>query len=141
MLFNPCGLLTRGQNTNNYSEASIRILKDVVLCRTKAFNAAELAEFVMTEWERHFRDRLTCHYNHRVASHNLLFEELLRKCSGVTAHKIVQTSATTYSVPSSKDPEGCVYKVRSDLGLCRCRAGNLGAFCKHHTLVQNTLGG
>lgn len=28
---------TRGHNTNNYSEAPIRILKDIVLSRTKAF--------------------------------------------------------------------------------------------------------
>ncbi|KAH9367268.1 hypothetical protein HPB48_013609 [Haemaphysalis longicornis] len=141
VLFHRSGLLTRGQNTNNYSEASIRILKDVVLCRTKAFNAVALAEFVMTQWEQHFRDRLIRHSNHREPSHDLLFEELLQRCSGISPDQIVQTSLTTYSVPSSKEPEACVYEVRSDLGLCSCRAGNLGAFCKHQALVQKTFGG
>lgn len=30
------GLMTCGHNTKNYSEASMRILKDILLCRTKA---------------------------------------------------------------------------------------------------------
>lgn len=112
-----------------------------MLCRTKAFNAVALAEFVMTQWEQHFRDRLIRHSNHREPSHDLLFEELLQGCSGMSPNQIVQTSLTTYSVPSSKEPEACVYEVRSDLGLCSCRAGKLGAFCKHQALVQKTFGG
>ncbi|EEC09299.1 hypothetical protein IscW_ISCW019942, partial [Ixodes scapularis] len=35
-------ITTRGHNTNNFAEATIRILKDVVLCRRKAYNAVAL---------------------------------------------------------------------------------------------------
>ena len=39
------GLFTRGNNTNNYSEATMRIIKDVILNRTKAFNVVALVDF------------------------------------------------------------------------------------------------
>lgn len=38
-------LTTRNNHTNNYAEASIRVLKDIVLQRTKAFNVVALVEF------------------------------------------------------------------------------------------------
>lgn len=51
-------LITRGNNTNNYSEATIRILKDIVLQRTKAFNAVALTDFCLTVWEPHLIKKL-----------------------------------------------------------------------------------
>ncbi|XP_077546095.1 uncharacterized protein LOC144158816 [Haemaphysalis longicornis] len=48
------GLMTRGHNTNNYSESSMRILKDIVLCRKKAYNAVALTEYTAVEWEEYF---------------------------------------------------------------------------------------
>lgn len=33
-----CDVVTRGNNTNNYCESSIRIFKDIVLQRCKVFN-------------------------------------------------------------------------------------------------------
>lgn len=40
------GLTTRGHNTNNFAEASIRILKDIVLHRRKAYNVVALVDFI-----------------------------------------------------------------------------------------------
>ena len=45
-------LIIRGHNTNNYSESTIRIIKDIVLCRTKAFNVVALTDFIITVWEK-----------------------------------------------------------------------------------------
>lgn len=44
-------LLNRGHNTNNYCEASIRIFKDVVLQRCKAFNMCAFVDFVTKTFE------------------------------------------------------------------------------------------
>ncbi|XP_060845569.1 uncharacterized protein LOC132925167 [Rhopalosiphum padi] len=47
-------ILTGGNNTNNYAEASIRVLKEIVLCRTKAYNVVALVESVSKVWEEYF---------------------------------------------------------------------------------------
>jgi len=39
------GLLTRGQNTNYISEAGMKIIKDVILERTKAYSPVQLFFF------------------------------------------------------------------------------------------------
>lgn len=51
-------LITRGHNTNNYSETSIRIIKDIVLQRTKAFNAVALVDYYCSVWEPYCKVRL-----------------------------------------------------------------------------------
>lgn len=71
--------VTRGHNTNNYSEASIRVLKDIILCRTKAFNAVALVDFVAEVWERYFERRLLSHAHNCVPSHHLFYDNLLKR--------------------------------------------------------------
>ncbi|KAH9377226.1 hypothetical protein HPB48_020348 [Haemaphysalis longicornis] len=134
------GLMTRGHNTNNYSESSMRILKDIVLCRTKAYNAVALTEYIAVEWEEYFEKRLLRHANDREESHRLCYEHLMEKLGSVSARDIAQLEENTYSVPSSSDKE-TLYTVQADLGTCSCWAGSQGAFCKHQALVQDTFGG
>jgi len=57
MLFR-ANITTRGHNTNNFSEAAMQILKDIVLCRVKAFNPAALVDFVSSVWEHYFCGRI-----------------------------------------------------------------------------------
>ncbi|KAH7986422.1 hypothetical protein HPB49_025970 [Dermacentor silvarum] len=110
-------LATRGHNTNNYSEASIRILKDVVLCRTKAFNAVALVEIVVSTWEKYFETRLLRHAHHREASHRLTFEHLLQDLPKLPAGSI-RKSGETYYVPSSSST--VTHEVQADVGICSC---------------------
>lgn len=56
-------LLTRGNNTNNITEASIRILKDVILQRCKAFNACALVDFITFIFENYFQRRIITYAN------------------------------------------------------------------------------
>ncbi|XP_033119759.1 uncharacterized protein LOC117119058 [Anneissia japonica] len=44
----------RSNNTNNYCEAAMRILKDHVFQRTKAFNMVQLFDFLLTRVEVHY---------------------------------------------------------------------------------------
>jgi hypothetical protein len=53
------GELTRDNNTNNFSEASIRVLKDIILNRTKAFNVVALVIFCIDVWDPYFVSRLS----------------------------------------------------------------------------------
>lgn len=133
------GLMTRGHNTNNYSEASIRILKDIVLCRTKAYNAVALVEYIMTKWEEYFKLRLLHHAHHREPSHQIRFQNLLEKMPDVPSESIVCLGNAMYSVPSSSGT--AAYEVDAGIGLCSCWRGNQGAFCKHQAVVQKAFGG
>lgn len=40
-------LLLRGTNTNNYTEITFRLLKDIALDITKAFNLTQLVDFII----------------------------------------------------------------------------------------------
>ncbi|XP_064475738.1 uncharacterized protein LOC135389633 [Ornithodoros turicata] len=134
------GVLTRGHQTNNFAEASIRILKDIVLCRTKAFNAVALAEFVAVVWEKYFQVRILKHAHNRVASHTLLYDKLLQRLPDEAAASVVQLGHNIYSVPG-KAGSGRTYEVCAELGTCTCYSGIQGAFCKHQALVHKVYGG
>jgi len=52
--------LYRNNETNNYAEASIRIIKDVILNRTTAYNAVALVDFIVhvgEEYQDHTKNQ------------------------------------------------------------------------------------
>ena len=51
-------LMTRGNNTNNYAEAGIKILKEQVFSRIKAYNLIEVVSFVIDVMEMYYQRRL-----------------------------------------------------------------------------------
>lgn len=134
-------LLTRGHNTNNFAEASIRVLKDMVLHRRKAYNAVALVDLVVDIWESYFRLRLLDHAYNRVPAHQLLYHKLLERMPSGAAEKIRPLGDSTYEVPSSTLDVDTAYQVCMDLGTCTCQSGQQGAFCKHQALVHHCYGG
>ncbi|XP_073727890.1 uncharacterized protein [Misgurnus anguillicaudatus] len=52
-------LPTRGNQTNNYVEAAMRVLKDKILQRTKAFNLPQLFNLFTTRLEMYYEARVT----------------------------------------------------------------------------------
>lgn len=94
-------LTTRGHKTNNFAEASIRILKDVILRRYKAHNAVALVDLVTDTWETCFRDKLTDHANNRVPAHQLCYSKLLQKKLATAAKNIRALGNYVYEVPSA----------------------------------------
>lgn len=74
-------LLSRGHHTNNYVEASIRILKDIILCRTKAYNAVALVAFVANVWEDYFLKRLLHYAYQRVHRPQQIYNNLCKRLS------------------------------------------------------------
>lgn len=51
-------LLTRGNNTNNFAEAAMRVLKDRILQRTKAFNPPQLFDLLTLRLEVYYETRI-----------------------------------------------------------------------------------
>ena len=51
-------ICTRGINTNNYAEAGIRILKDIVFQRIRAYDLVQVFEFIAVTFEMYYEHRL-----------------------------------------------------------------------------------
>jgi len=51
-------LRIRGNNTNNYAEATMCILKDKIFDRKKTFNIVQLVEFIVTRVDKYFERKL-----------------------------------------------------------------------------------
>ena len=58
-------VLTRGHNTNNFVESAVKVVKEKVLHRLKAFNVTQLVDFVITRMEAYYVRRLTDVANNR----------------------------------------------------------------------------
>ncbi|KAJ8928871.1 hypothetical protein NQ314_018506 [Rhamnusium bicolor] len=128
--------LTRGRNTNNLVEASIRVFKDVVLKRCRAFNPVALAEFVINVLETHHQKRIQKFASFRVSKPELEFKKFCTKANDLIVKKI---SYNLFHV-SSAENENIVYGVHSELNLCECPTGIGGAFCKHLCAVHIQYG-
>ncbi|XP_028440345.1 uncharacterized protein LOC114559727 [Perca flavescens] len=125
-------LLTRGNNTNNYVESAMKIVKDKVLHRLKAYNLTQLVDFIATRFEAYYIRHLTDFANNRVK--NLTAP----KCGDVDCQKIVREDEVNFTVPSAST--GGWYHVNTGLSCCTCPVGQTGAPCKHQSAVVQTFG-
>ena len=48
----------RGHHKNNFAEVTVRLYKDKVLCRAKAYNAIALIDFTVRVMEDYYKNRL-----------------------------------------------------------------------------------
>jgi len=131
-------IFTRGSNTNNYSEATMRILKDVILGRTKAFNVVALVDFCSTVLQNYFVKRLLSFANGRRADPRLQYAELCAKMQDVTTTSVTVVDDYRYLVPSHSN-KSMLYTVDAQYGLCACPSGQTGAFCKHQVSRSATF--
>ena len=53
-----CHLPVWGNNTNNLSEAGVRILKEILFGRVKAYNLVEMFQFVVDKLEHYYQRRI-----------------------------------------------------------------------------------
>ncbi|XP_050293908.1 uncharacterized protein LOC126734363 [Anthonomus grandis grandis] len=77
-------LVIRGNNTNNYAEVTIRILKDIILHRTKGYNCVALVDFIAFVWEEYFKCKLLDFARGR---RNEIKNNYLKLCSKVNDFK------------------------------------------------------
>lgn len=128
-------LILRGQHTNNLCEAAMRVLKDKVLLRTKAYSVVQLFDFVTKDLEN-FYSRKTV----MVAAGRP--EAYLKKLNTVSEDKLKslsfkQISSNWYEVKNSSTDQ--MYSVEMELGLCSCPVGETGGLCKHQIYLARVL--
>lgn len=129
-------LCTRGHNTNNFVEASIRVLKDIILERCKSFNVVALLGFITEILETYHKRRLISFASNRHSKNNLSYLKFKNKTNNLRVQKIDEE---TFLVSSDKD-KNMEYTILTNCGLCNCPSGTGGAFCKHLYAVECSFG-
>jgi MULE transposase domain len=136
-LYYRLGLITRSQNTNNYSEATVRVLKDIILCRQKAHNSLSLLSFFVKDIDAYYSARLTNHAYGRANDKNpIKFLQTVDRAQLLIDHfsdQFEKVDTDLFKVPSSNG-EG-FYQVNSSIGYCNCVSGAQGGYCKHQAAV------
>ncbi|KAJ8941579.1 hypothetical protein NQ314_010353 [Rhamnusium bicolor] len=79
--------LTRGHNTNNMVEVSIRIIKDNILQLCKALNAVATIDFVSNQLEQHYVGCIRKYALSRVAKPELLYNKFYLKAKELEVKK------------------------------------------------------
>lgn len=127
--------ITRGNDTNNYCEASIRIFKDVVLQRCKVFNACALVDFIANTFEEYHKRRLLEFSNSRRHKLEITYLKFSQKCRNIS--KICQLTETIFQVES--ESRDTLYTVDTDISCCDCPSGRGGRFCKHLCIIEQNF--
>ena len=129
-------LCMRGKHTNNYSEASVRVLKDRVFERTRAYNLVQLFQFLSTTLELYFEKRLLDIAHNRPSPHLKLPSEEIEKVKEPAI--LERVSDTVYKFEYVND---CTrnYYINVELGMCSCPVGICGSPCKYQAFVLQEL--
>lgn len=135
---------TLDQASIDYSEASVRVLKDILLSQMVAWNAVVLVDFIITELETYLEARLLRHIDPREAMRETTYEKLLKGgevcgalCQGGNILQLESEKA--FSFRNKHGRTDC--EVHPDLGFCTCWSGSQGAFCRHQITVLKDFGG
>ena len=131
---------TRGINTNNYAEAGIRILKDIVFQRIRAYNLVQIFEFIAVTFEMYYERRLLA------VAYNRMDRYIAIRYKGLGASKIndddiIKADKTDflYFVRSKHSDQD--YVIDTNKWTCSCSVGITGLPsgepCKHQHAVAN----
>lgn len=125
-------LLTRGNNTNNYSESTILQYKDQVVNRVKAYSEVQLFDFFITRVEAYFERRIAAVLNNRKESY-------WKSRHFISPLKIVPLRCAESSIKNvyvvRNVERNTQYTVDMEIEMCSCPVGKNGAPCKHQFAV------
>ena len=130
----------RGIDTNNYAESGIRILKDIVFKRIKAYNLIQLFEFLTITFEAYYERRLLAIAYNRVDRYiSLRYKGLGAK--KVDQNDIKESTESTYMFKVKSRTRSIEYEVDTERWTCTCSVGRTGQPsgepCKHQHAVAN----
>lgn len=122
----------KGHQTNNFSELTVRIFKDIVLSRVKAYNVIALIDFVCTVLEEYYCRRFREFANSRNSKARLFLQSQTKKAHDIKSENVIQITENEYEVVISSDKS---YEVNTKIGTCSCHEGHFGSFCSHQCVV------
>ncbi|CAL4174500.1 unnamed protein product [Meganyctiphanes norvegica] len=131
-------IITRRHDTNNFSEATMRIFKEVILGRCRVFNFVELVDYIFRDYEYYHMGRI-CDFISDLKEFIPFFQEPNRKIkvgqkylpkNSIKASDISKSVEGNFIVLSQTNP-GFTYEVNPNNCSCNCPAGQDGSICKH----------
>ena len=116
----------------------MRIIKELVFSRVKAYNLIQMFHFITETMERYYQSKLLSVAHSRVDRFiSLRFQGLHARAYSKEAIK--QLTKSQYSVPS-KTERGVIYHVDMEIGICTCPQGQDGSPCSHQAAVVINFG-
>lgn len=113
--------LVRGNNTNSYAEAGMRILKELVFSRVIAYNLIQMFHFITETIERYYQSKLLSVAHSRVDHFiSVRFQGLHARA--YKKESIQQLTKGQFSVPSMTE-RGVTYHIDMEIGICTCPQG------------------
>ena len=128
-------VITRGHETNIYAEATVRLLKDIMLDRRKAFIVVALVGYIVDVLEPYYEKRLYEVASGRPSPLLAAFSKLQNTANTVSLKGTIQIGPNTYQVPSASQKN--TYIVNIQAGVCTCARGERGALYKHQLALCN----
>jgi len=98
-------VINRGHNTNNYAEATFRIIKDIILSRLTAYNPLTLLDYIVVILEKYYSARLLTAAFGRVSKPYLFFDKIRDRAAELVAagpDAVQHVGGTTYRDKSSQ---------------------------------------
>ena len=127
----------RGNNTNNYAEAAMRILKDKIFERVRAYNVVQLLDFLLSRLPSYYERRLIDLANGRTDM--ALSRKYLPYESVIPRSMVSQVEPHLFKCQSQTKPN-TEYFVDTSIATCTCYVGLNGAPCKHQYAVAKHFG-
>ena len=128
-------LLVRGNHTNNYAEAGIKILKELIFNRVKAYNHVQMFSFVTECLELYYTRKLLSVAHNRIDRYISIKFQGLKSANISREHiTLLDSEAATYLVASQTE-RGVKCLVNMELGVCSCNAGRDGSPCSHQAAI------
>ncbi|CAG8796174.1 8023_t:CDS:2 [Gigaspora margarita] len=123
----------RNNNTKNFTEAGIRIIKDIVFGRIQAFNVVQIFHFIINAMDLYYSQRLLAIAHNKLDSFIALRFRLLDWNIGLKEDiEVVSFDSMILKHRSSKN-KNIWYLVDMRLGICECNM--MGAPCKHQSSI------
>ena len=131
-------LPTRGNHTNNYAEAGIRFLKEIIFSQVKAYNLVQMFSFVHEVMEIYYQKKLPSLANNRIETYVAL------RFQGINAQKLdkdeINITEDGWYTVQSQTVRGEYYSVNTTIGFSTCPNGTNGSPCVHQAAVVIKFG-
>ena len=134
---NERGLPTRGSNTNNYCETSMRTTKEVQFGRVRTFNLPELLQVICDD-SSYYRNKLINIGNNRETVLKQCKSKYIGKESSIQEDQIVDLGEGRFMVESEKKEDWYLLDLQS--GYCSCPVGRTCKPCKHKAAAAKYSG-
>ena len=108
----------------------MRLFKENVLDRVKAYNLVALVDFIATTMDLFYKRKLREFYNSRDRRNHLYLKSAFKKADYLQKENIEIIDEYLFKVPSENTP-GVFYTVSKMGAACNCKAGMIGKLCKH----------